>query len=110
MTDEQFKALDRETGRDTGVVDAYFDSGRMAGRGVLQMTTNPMLTAGRWVEATRKVRKLTREQLAARAGVSVNTVYLLETGANTRMSSMCAVLDALDATFLISPTTTGRTT
>jgi DNA-binding XRE family transcriptional regulator len=75
--------------------------------GRLEMT-DPLLDVGRWVETHRKARKLTRGQLAARAGVAVNTVYLLETGANTRMSSMCAVLGALDATILVS-TTTQRT-
>lgn len=60
------------------------------------LPVDDLLTIGRWIEQQRKARKWSRPVLAARAGVAENTVYLMEMGANTRMTSMLAVVSALD--------------
>jgi transcriptional regulator with XRE-family HTH domain len=64
---------------------------------------NDLRQIGQWVERERKARHWTKQQLAARAGVSENTVYLLETGANARVSTLSAVLGVFDAKIAISP-------
>ena len=46
---------------------------------------------GRQLRAARKALRLSQAQVAARAGLTPNTVYLIEAGANTRLSSVLAV-------------------
>jgi transcriptional regulator with XRE-family HTH domain len=64
-----------------------------------------LLQIGRWVESQRKARQWSRPQLAARAGVAENTVYLLENGANTRVGTMLSVLHVFNARFKIHAST-----
>lgn len=45
----------------------------------------------RLVCAARKASGLTQQQLAARAGIAPNTVYLLEAGADSRVSTVLKV-------------------
>lgn len=54
------------------------------------------LVIGRWIEHQRKGRKWSQTHLAVRAGVSLNTVYLVESGANSHVSSILAIVHALN--------------
>jgi transcriptional regulator with XRE-family HTH domain len=63
--------------------------------------SDDLLTIGRWVERERKARHWSRPRLALEAGISENTVYLLEVGANTRTSSLLRVIAALEARLVL---------
>lgn len=62
-----------------------------------------LLLYGRWIERERKSRHWSQAQLAARAHVSLNTVYLIEAGANSRLSSLLAIVRALNGRLSVLP-------
>lgn len=55
-----------------------------------------MIELARLITRTRKAKHLTQKVLAERAGVHPNSIYLMEAGADSRVSTLlkiCAVLD-----------------
>jgi transcriptional regulator with XRE-family HTH domain len=61
-----------------------------------------LVRVGQMIERERKARKLSREQLAALVEVSENTIYRLETGANTTLETFFRTLHALKAQYVAS--------
>jgi DNA-binding XRE family transcriptional regulator len=55
------------------------------------MTDTVLTTMSRLVTAARKRHQLTQREVAARAGVCPNTVYLIEAGANPTLDTLVKV-------------------
>ena len=62
-----------------------------------------LLAFGRAVQAHREAHHLTQDDVAARAGVSANTIYRLEAGYDLRVSTLIRVTEALGLALPESP-------
>lgn len=56
-----------------------------------------LVRVGQLIERERKARHMTQDQLAALVGVSPNTIYRLEGGANTTLGTFFRTLQVLKA-------------